>query len=120
LTVMLVDPDPIAQKHVLGLLAARGHRGVPVAPREALDLAQRLRFDAVFWLLSSGSPTWTEFYETIRAQTPAFILMGDTWDAALAQRLDQHRCYLLVRPVQEADLDRVLAEVEARSRASSI
>lgn len=120
LTVMLMDPDPVAQKHLLGLLAARGHRGVPVAPREAVDLAQRLRFDAVFWLLSSGSPTWTEFYETVRGQTPAFILMGDGWDAALAQRLEQNRCFLLVRPVQESDLERILSEVEARSRATLI
>jgi C4-dicarboxylate-specific signal transduction histidine kinase len=120
MTVMLVDPDPAAQKRILALLAARGHRGVPVAPREAVDLAQRLSFDAVFWLLSSNGPTWTEFYETIRGQTPAFILMGDAWDATLAQRLEANRSFLLVRPVQEAELDRILGEVEARSHAASI
>jgi C4-dicarboxylate-specific signal transduction histidine kinase len=120
LTVMLVDQDPRTQKQILTLLAARGHRGVPVAPREAIDLAQRLRFDAVFWVLSSSGPTWMEFHDTIRGHTPAFVLMGDAWDAALAQRLEQHRAFLLVRPVQEAELDRILAEVEARSRAASI
>jgi C4-dicarboxylate-specific signal transduction histidine kinase len=119
MTIMLMDPDPAAQKHILALLAARGHRGVPVAPREAVDLAQRLRFDAVFWLLSAGSPTWTEFFETIRGQTSAFVLMGDGWDATLAQRLEQNRAFLLVRPVQETELDRILTEVEARSRAAS-
>jgi signal transduction histidine kinase len=119
LTVMLVDPDAATQKQLLALFAARGHRGVPVAPREAVDLAQRLRFDAVFWLPSAGATTWTEFYDTIRGQAPAFVLVSDGWDSALAQRLEQNQSFLLARPVQEPDLDRILAEIEARSRAAS-
>lgn len=119
LTVMLVDPDAATQKQLLALLAARGHRGVPVATREAVVLAQRLRFDAVFWFLSPGAPTWTEFYEALRAQAPVFVLVGDGWDATLAQRLEENHSFLLARPVQEADLDRILAEAEARSRTIS-
>jgi len=119
LTVMLVDPDTATQKQILGLLAARGHRGVPVAPREAVDLAQRLRFDAVFWLLSQGGATWTEFYDTIRGQSPVFVLVSDGWDSTLAQRLEQNQSFLLARPVQEAEMDRILAEIEARSRPAS-
>ncbi len=119
LTVMLVDPDAATQKQLLGLLAARGHRGVPVAPREAVDLAQRLRFDAVFWLLSPGGATWTEFYDTIRGQAPVFVLVSDGWDSTLAQRLEQNQSFLLARPVQEAEMDRILGEVEARTRPAS-
>jgi K+-sensing histidine kinase KdpD len=119
LTVMLVDPDAATRKQLLTLLAARGHRGVPVAPREAVDLSQRLRFDAVFWMLSPGAPAWTEFYETIRGQGPVFVLVGDGWDAALAQRLEKNRCFLLARPVQEPEVERILAEAESRSRAAS-
>ena len=115
LTVMLVDPDAVAQKQLLALLAARGHRGVPVAPREAVDLSERLRFDAVLWLLSPGV-TWTDFYDSIRGQVPVFVLVSDGWDATLAQRLEENQSFLLARPVQEPELDRILAEVETRSR----
>ncbi len=118
LTVMLVDPDDATRKQFLSLLAARGHRGVPVAPQEAVDLSQRLRFDAVFWLISPGGPVWTEFYDTIRGQVPAFILVSDGRDSTLAQRLEQNQSILLTRPVPEAEMDRVLGEVEARSRAA--
>jgi K+-sensing histidine kinase KdpD len=119
LTVMLVDPDAATQKQLLTLLAARGHRGVPVAVREAVDLAQRLRFDAVFWVLSPGAPTWTEFYEAIRGQALVFVLVGDGWDATLAQRLEENRSFLLARPVQEGEMDRILAEAESRSPRAS-
>jgi len=113
---MLVDPDAAAQKQLLTLLAQRGHRGVPVAPQEAVDLSQRLRFDAVFWVLSPGAPMWTEFYETILGQAPVFVLVGDGWDSSVSQRLEENRSLLLARPVQEAEMERILAEVDARTR----
>ncbi len=119
LTVMLVDPDAAMRKQLLASLAARGHRGVPAASREAVDLSQRLRFDAVFWMLSPGSAAWTEFYDVIRGHARVFVLVSDGWDAALAQRLEQNQSFLLARPVQEAEMDRILAEAEARSRAAS-
>jgi len=119
LTIMLVDPDDEARKQLLSMLAVRGHRGVPVAPREAVDLAQRLRFDAVFWLLSHGAPTWTEFYDAIRGHVRVFVLVSDGRDSTLAQRLEETRSILLTRPVQEAEVDRILSEVEIRSRAAS-
>jgi C4-dicarboxylate-specific signal transduction histidine kinase len=119
LTAMLVDTDPATRKQLLAMLTARGHRGVPVAPREAVDLSQRLRFDAVFWVLSPGSASWTEVYDTIRGHVPAFVLVSDGWDSAQAQRLERNQSFLLARPVQEADIDRILAEIEARSRTAS-
>jgi C4-dicarboxylate-specific signal transduction histidine kinase len=119
LTVMLVDPDDATRKQLLSLLAARGHRGVPVSAREAMDLAGRMRFDAVFWLPSPGAPAWTEFYDTIRVQVPVFVLVSDGWDSALAQRLEQYQSILLTRPVQEGELDRILGEVDARTRPAS-
>jgi CheY-like chemotaxis protein len=116
LTVLLVDPDTATQKQLLALLAARGHRAVVAAPRESVDLTQRLRFDAVFWLFSPGGATWTEFYDTIRGQVPVFVLVSDGWDSTLAHRLEQGQSFLLARPVQDSEMDRILAEVEARSR----
>jgi CheY-like chemotaxis protein len=115
LTVMLVDSDRTAQKQLLGMLAARGHRVVPVSSQEASDLAQRLRFDAVFWSLHHGSGNWTDSYEDLRAHIPRFVLVGDGYDAELARSLEQNQAFLLSRPVQGGELDRVLAQAEARA-----
>jgi signal transduction histidine kinase len=120
LTVMLVDPDAAAQRGLLSLLSARGHRGVPVASQEADDLAQRLRFDAVFWSLHPSTRVWTESYDALRGQIPLFVLVGDGWDPELARRLEQNRDYLLARPIQEAELERILADAEARSRPAAV
>ncbi len=119
LTVMLVDPDPGAQRNLLALLAARGHRGVPVAPKEAVDLVERLRFDAVFWSLHPASRNWAESYDALRAQTPVFVLVSDGWDPELARRLEQNRDFLLPRPIQEGELDRILSGAENRSRPAA-
>ena len=73
----------------------------------------------MFWVLSPGGPTWTEFYESIRGQGPVFVLVGDGWDATLAQRLEENRSFLLARPVQEGEMDRILAEAESRSPRAS-
>jgi hypothetical protein len=120
LTVMLVEPDAAAQRGLLALLSARGHRGVPVAAQESADLGQRLRFDAIFWSLHPNSRMWTEFYDALRGQAPLFVLVADGWDPELARRLEQNRDFLLTRPIQEAELDRILADAETRSRNAAI
>lgn len=119
LTVMLVDPDPAAQTRLLSALAARGHRGIPAAAQEASELVQRLRFDAVFWALGPFSRPWTEFYEEIRGRTATFVLVSDGWDPELARRLEENHDFLLTRPVQDAEMDRILTEAEVRSRQPS-
>ena len=111
LTVMLVDPDPAGQRKFLGMLSARGHRAVPAPQREAVDLAQRLRFDAVFWSLHPGSGTWTESLEQIRPHVPAFVLVTDGYDQDLSRHLERSQGFLLCRPVQEMELDRVLEQI---------
>ena len=119
LTVMLVDPDPAAQTRLLSSLAARGHRGIPAAAQEASELVQRLRFDAVFWALGPFSRPWTEFYEEIRGRTATFVLVSDGWDPELAKRLEDNHDFLLTRPVQDAEMDRILSEAEMRTRQPS-
>jgi len=117
LTLMLVDSDPAAQRQLVKLLAARGHRVVPVPAEEASDLAQRLRFDAIFWAVSSGGSKWSDFGDHIRASIPAFILLGDGYDAELTGSLAESGGFLLPRPIRESDLDVILEAVEARAAA---
>jgi signal transduction histidine kinase len=117
LTVMLVDSEPVPQRQLLGLLSIRGHRVVPAAPEVAADLAQRLRFDAVFWAMrasgSAGGSKWSEFQDRTRASIGAFVLVSDGYDAGLARSIEEGGNYLLGRPVQEAELDRILRRIDA-------
>jgi CheY-like chemotaxis protein len=119
LTIMLVDPDHAAQRQLLGLLSVRGHRVVPVAPEEAADLSQRLRFDAVLWAMRlsgpSGGSKWSEFQERARASIATFVLVSDGYDAELARSIEEGGNFLLGRPIQEAELDRILRQIDARA-----
>jgi CheY-like chemotaxis protein len=117
LTLMLVDSDLGAQRQLVKLLAARGHRVVPVPAEEASDLAQRLRFDGVFWAVRSGGSRWSDFQEHLRASIPAFILLSESYDSESAGSLAASGGFLLARPIQESALDVILEAVEARAAA---
>lgn len=117
LTLMLVDSDLAAQRQLVKLLAARGHRVVPVPAEEASDLAQRLRFDGVFWAVRAGGSKWSDFGDHLRASIPAFILLSDGYDAELAGSLAESGGFLLPRPIRESELDIILEAVEARAAA---
>jgi signal transduction histidine kinase len=116
LTLMMVDSDPDAQHRFLSQLGTRGHRVVPVAAEGAVDMAQRLRFDAVLWAVRSGAHGWSDFHERVRASIPAFVLISDGYDQELARSLEASGGFLLARPVQEAALERILREIDTRSQ----
>jgi GAF domain-containing protein len=106
-----------AQHQLLGLVSVRGHRVVPARAEEAADLAHRLRFNGVVWVLRPGGPKWSDFQERLRDSIPAVVLVGDGYDADLASNPEESGDYLLRRPLQEAELDRVLGAVESRAGA---
>jgi signal transduction histidine kinase len=117
LTLMLVDPEAGPQRQLLGMLSTRGHRVVPASIEEAADLAQRLRFDGVFWTMraSGAGSKWSEFQERTRPTVGAYVLVSDGYDAALAQSIEEGGNFLLGRPVQESDLDRILHRIATRA-----
>ena len=114
-TLLLVDPDLGAQRQLLGLLTARGHRVVPVRGEEAADLAHRLRFDGVVWAVRPGGPKWSDFHERLRDAIPSFVLVSDGYDEEFAASLAESGGFLLGRPIEDAELERVLHAVEARA-----
>ena len=119
MTMLVVDPDLGGQRQLLGQLCARGHRVVPAPMEEAADLAQRVRFDAVFWAVRPSVAGSSEYQERIRAHVPYFVLASDVYDAELAASLESGGGFLVVRPVQDADLDRVLSQIDARGISAS-
>jgi signal transduction histidine kinase len=116
-TFLLVDSDLGAQRQLLGLLTARGHRVVPVRAEEAADLAHRLRFDGVVWAVRSGGAKWSDVQERLRETVPSFVLVSDGYDAELAASLAENGGFLLGRPIQDAELDRILQAIETRAAA---
>jgi DNA-binding response OmpR family regulator len=115
LTLLLVDSDAAARRQLLGMLAARGHRVIPAPAEQAADLAPRMRFDAAFWAVRSGGPKWSDQQDRIRPAVPAFVLISDGYDRDLAASLEDSGGFLLARPLQAVELDRVLEALEART-----
>ena len=86
LTALVIEPDETAQRQMLGLLAARGLRVVPIANADTgLELSQRLRFDAAFCSVHAPGLNWVELSERMQSRVGAFILLSDRYDAELSR-----------------------------------
>jgi len=117
MTLMLVDSDTVARAQLMMQLAPRGHRLVPVPAEEATALAKNLRFDCILWAMRPSGPKWSDYQNALRESIPAFVLVSDAYDAALAASLSEGGGFLLARPVQDTDLDLVLTAVQSRAAA---
>ena len=121
LTMLLVEPDAATQRQAVAAFGSRGHRVVPVrASEEAQDLVQRVRFDVV--VCSSRLPglNWVTFYQNVQAHVDAFILLTEGFDASLAQAFSNGNGYFLTKPLQDADLDRVLESIVTHAADSML
>jgi len=115
LTVLVIEPDDAAQRQLLALLSARGCRVVPVGNTDtALDLAQRMRFDAVFCSLHAPGLNWVELSERMHDRVAAFSLLSDGYDTELSADFEGDGRWVLPKPVQETELDRILKAAEPR------
>ena len=115
-TTMVVEPDAELCKQIVAALSAREHRVVPVASaEEGVDLVQRLRFDAVLCSMRLPGLNWVEFFERVRDQSNAFVLLTDGYDPALTRAFSGAEGFVLSKPLNETELDRVLTEVEERA-----
>jgi CheY-like chemotaxis protein len=116
LTALVIEPDEAAQRQLLGLLAAHGFRVVPVTNSDAgLDLAQRIRFDATFCSLHAPGLNWVELSERMHSRAGGFILLSDGYDAELSADFEGDGRFVLAKPLQEEELERVLQMIEPRS-----
>jgi K+-sensing histidine kinase KdpD/CheY-like chemotaxis protein len=117
LTALVIEPAEAIQTQLRGLLAARGYRVVPVnSSDEGLDLAQRLRFDAVFCSVHAPGLNWVETAEHVRTRVGGFVLLSDSYDADLSADFAGDRRFVLAKPVDEKQLDRVLAAIRTGPR----
>jgi GAF domain-containing protein/CheY-like chemotaxis protein len=115
MTALVIEHEEAAQRQVLALLSARGFRVVPVSNSDTgLDMAQRMRFDAVFCSLHAPGLNWVELSERLHSRVGGFILLSDGYDAELSADFEGDGQFVLPKPVQEEELDRVLRLLEPR------
>jgi signal transduction histidine kinase len=115
LTALVVEPDASLQRGLVAELSEREYRVVPVSTaEEGIDLVQRLRFDIVLCSVRLPGLNWVEFSERIRDHVGVFVLMTDGYDVDLARAFRSGEGLVLSKPVQAANIERVLTEAEAR------
>jgi CheY-like chemotaxis protein len=113
MTALVIETEETALRQILGLLAARGYRVVPVNNTDTgLDLAQRLRFDVVFCSVRAPGLNWVELAERIQSKVTGFVLMSDGYDAELAADFEADGRFVLAKPVQDSELRKVLGSIE--------
>jgi CheY-like chemotaxis protein len=113
MSALIVEPDPAAQRRLVRLLDLRGHRAVPVASsEEGVDLVQRLRFDLSFCSMHVQGLNWVQFFQQVRRNVGAFVLLSEGHDPDLARIFDGGGGYLLQKPVEDAELDDLLHNID--------
>jgi CheY-like chemotaxis protein len=121
MTALVIEPEDSAQRHLIGLLSARGYRVVPLANADAgLDLASRVRFDVAFCSVHAPGLNWVELSERMHSRVGGFVLLSEGYDAELASDFGGDGRYVLPKPVQENELDSVLHGIEAMATSKVI
>jgi GAF domain-containing protein len=116
MTALVIEPDDAAQRQLLALLSGHGFRVVPVSNSDAgLDLAQRMRFDAAFCSLHAPGLNWVELSERMHSRVGGFVLLSDGYDAELSADFEGDGRFVLPKPLQEKELERVLQLIEPPS-----
>jgi len=118
LTILLIEPEETAQRQIRDQLAAQGYRVVPVSNADtALELAQRMRFDAAFCSLHAPGLNWVELSERLQSRVGCFVLLSDRFDAELAADFEGEGRFVLTKPIDDTDLQRVLTGVDTPASA---
>jgi GAF domain-containing protein/CheY-like chemotaxis protein len=113
LTVLVIEPDETTQRQLVSLLSARGARVVPVEDADkGLELAHRIRFDLAFCSVHAPGLNWVELSERMQPRVGGFVLITDRYDAELAGDFEGGDRYVLPRPVQEDELERILRAIQ--------
>jgi GAF domain-containing protein len=121
LTALVIEPDGAIERQLVALLERSGARAIPVNNADtALELAGRARIDAAFCSVHAPGLNWVELSERMRPRVGAFVLMPDRYDAELAADFESENCFVLPKPIQEAELADILDFAERATLAKVI
>jgi len=113
ITAMVIEPDDAALRQLSALLTAQGCRVIPLDNADAgLELAQRMRFDLAFCSVHAPGLNWVELSERMQDRIGGFALLSDRYDAELSADFESPTRFVLPKPVQAPDIERVLYAVE--------
>lgn len=116
LTILVVEPDNKVQRELVRMLGNRGDRVVPVSSaEEGLDIVERLRFDMVICAVRLPSLNWVAFCERVRFRVGGFVLLTDAYNSDVGRAFLNSEGFVLSKPVQESDLQRICRAVEERT-----
>ncbi|HZU24161.1 MAG TPA: GAF domain-containing protein [Bryobacteraceae bacterium] len=115
LTALVVGPEAPEYRELIRMLSELGDRAVPInSAEEAIDLAQRMRFDVVITAMRLPGLGWTELYDRVHAHVGEFILVTNGRKPDIARAL-RGAVQVLAGPVQKPELERLLAAIEQRA-----
>ncbi len=119
LTALIVEPDAAASRPLVAALAEMGHRAIPVATAdEAIDLAKRMEFQALFCSVRVPGAAWQDCFQDTRNRVGAFVLLTPGHDPAMEAALAGGEAMVLALPFQRPQLIAVLAAIQARVTAA--
>ncbi len=118
LTALVIEPDEGTQRQLISMLSARAFRVVPQSNADnGLELANRMRFDVAFCSVHAPGLNWVELSERMHQRAGAFVLLSEGYDSELSGDFEGDARFVLPKPVQESDLDRVLRRIEVAQPA---
>jgi CheY-like chemotaxis protein len=121
MTALVIEPDDAVERQLVALLERSGVRAIPVNNADtALELAGRARIDVAFCSVHAPGLNWVELSERMRPRVGAFVLMPDRYDAELAADFEGENCFVLPKPIQEAELADILDFAERAPLAKVI
>jgi signal transduction histidine kinase len=118
ITALLVESDGDFRRRLAALLSEGGHRAVPAATaEEALEIAGRFRFQAIFCSTRLAGMDCVELLERTRDRVDAFVFLSESYNGEGAHALQRGEGYVLTKPVTSEDLDRVLLGIREKLAA---
>jgi signal transduction histidine kinase len=110
MTAVLLEPEPANQRKFVTWMSHRGHRVIPVrSAEEAYDLVHRVKCDLVACTSRMPGFHWHGFYDKVRGNTDAFIVLLDA--NSVGHSFAPGEGYVLRKPLQESDFNQVLDAV---------
>ena len=114
LTALVIDEDRKVQDSLLNLLSDRKYRVITVSSaEEALDLAERARFDLVLCDMRVRGMSGIELYGRVQHRIRSFVfLTTDAFSGDMRAMFSEPNQAVLTKPFTAADVERLLDEIE--------
>jgi len=113
ITALLVEPEVQSQRRMLSIFGELNHRLIPVSNiEEAVDLAEKMRFDIVFASASPEGGTWAELFQRVHHRTPHFALLSESAEEQSTELLDGSSSSMLRKPVEESDIVGLIEKIQ--------